>query len=76
MISVIDKVIACNAPWGLAIASTRRAPRLAAAAVAPEMGSTIELYPWVTPSGYKISIALEELGLTYQVFPVDIGAGA
>jgi GST-like protein len=35
----------------------------------------IELYTWSTPNGFKISIALEELGLPYQVFPVRIGAG-
>jgi GST-like protein len=32
----------------------------------------IDLYSWTTPNGRKISIALEELGLPYQVFPVDI----
>ncbi|HEY5644329.1 MAG TPA: glutathione S-transferase N-terminal domain-containing protein [Pseudomonadales bacterium] len=36
----------------------------------------IELYTWPTPNGRKISIALEEFGLDYQVHPVDIGAGA
>jgi len=33
----------------------------------------IELYTWATPNGYKISVALEELGLPYIVHPVDIG---
>lgn len=33
----------------------------------------IDLYTWATPNGRKISIALEELGLPYQVHPVDIG---
>ena len=33
----------------------------------------ISLYTWSTPSGVKISIALEELGLDYEVIPVDIG---
>ena len=32
----------------------------------------IELYTWGTPNGRKISIALEELGLSYEVHPVDI----
>jgi GST-like protein len=32
----------------------------------------ITLYTWSTPSGVKISIALEELGLDYEVIPVDI----
>jgi GST-like protein len=35
----------------------------------------IELYTWRTPNGFKISIALEELGLPYEVHPVRIGAG-
>ncbi|WP_207477966.1 glutathione S-transferase N-terminal domain-containing protein [Arenibaculum pallidiluteum] len=36
---------------------------------------TIELHAWPTPNGYKISIALEELGLPYRAIPVDIGRG-
>jgi GST-like protein len=32
----------------------------------------IELYTWSTPNGRKISIALEEMGLPYKVFPIDI----
>jgi len=32
----------------------------------------IRLYTWSTPNGVKVSIALEELGLDYQVMPVDI----
>jgi GST-like protein len=35
----------------------------------------IDLYYWPTPNGWKISIALEELGLPYTVKPVDIGRG-
>jgi GST-like protein len=35
----------------------------------------IDLYTWGTPNGRKISIALEELGLAYEVHPVDIGKG-
>ena len=34
----------------------------------------IHLYTWATPNGRKVSIALEELGLDYQVHPVDISA--
>ena len=34
---------------------------------------TIDLYTWPTPNGRKISIALEELGLDYDVRPVNIG---
>ena len=33
----------------------------------------IDLYTWSTPNGRKISIALEELGLPYEVHPIDIG---
>jgi GSH-dependent disulfide-bond oxidoreductase len=33
----------------------------------------IDLYTWATPNGRKVSIALEEMGLPYEVHPVDIG---
>ena len=35
----------------------------------------IELYYWPTPNGHKISIALEEMGLRYEIKSVNIGAG-
>ncbi|OIP86935.1 MAG: glutathione S-transferase [Rhodobacterales bacterium CG2_30_65_12] len=35
----------------------------------------IELYYWPTPNGWKITIALEEMGLPYKVAYVDIGKG-
>ncbi len=35
----------------------------------------IDLYFWATPNGYKISIALEELGLPYVAHPVNIARG-
>ncbi|OUS06861.1 glutathione S-transferase [Rhodobacterales bacterium 52_120_T64] len=35
----------------------------------------IELYYWPTPNGWKITIALEEMGLPYNLKLVDIGAG-
>ncbi len=35
----------------------------------------IELHFWTTPNGYKISIALEELGVPYAVRFVNIGKG-
>jgi GSH-dependent disulfide-bond oxidoreductase len=41
-------------------------------AVAPK--DPIELYYWPTPNGWKISIALEEMGLPYLLKPVNIGA--
>ena len=34
---------------------------------------TIQLYTWPTPNGRKISIALEEMGLAYDVHAVNIG---
>ena len=34
----------------------------------------IDLYNWATPNGQKISIALEELGLTYKLNLINIGA--
>jgi GST-like protein len=36
---------------------------------------TIDLYTWNTPNGRKISVALEEMGLPYKVFPINIGKG-
>ena len=33
----------------------------------------IDLYTWSTPNGRKISIALEEMELGYEVHPIDIG---
>ena len=39
------------------------------------MTKPIELYYWPTPNGWKISIALEEMGLPYEVNLIDIGAG-
>ncbi len=33
----------------------------------------IDLYTWTTPNGYKASCTLEELGLPYDVHPIDIG---
>ena len=35
----------------------------------------IEVWTWPTPNGHKVHIALEELGLPYEVVPVNIGAG-
>lgn len=32
----------------------------------------IDLYTWSTPNGRKVSIMLEESGLPYTVFPIDI----
>jgi GST-like protein len=35
----------------------------------------IHLYTWGTPNGKKVSIMLEELGLPYEVHPINIGQG-
>jgi glutathione S-transferase len=39
------------------------------------MTRPIELHYWPTPNGWKISIALEEMGLPYELKPVNIGRG-
>lgn len=35
----------------------------------------IELYTAATPNGWKVTIALEELGIGYELHPVDLAAG-
>src|SRR5437899_11368854 len=35
----------------------------------------IDLYFWTTPNGYKVTIMHEEVGLGYNVRPVNIGKG-
>lgn len=35
----------------------------------------IDVYTWPTPNGHKVHIMLEEVGLPYNVIPIDIGAG-
>jgi GST-like protein len=42
---------------------------------APKPAKPIVLYYWPTPNGHKISILLEELGVPYQVHPINIGKG-
>ncbi len=39
------------------------------------MSKPIDLYYWPTPNGWKITIALEEFGLPYNVNLINIGAG-
>ncbi|NOX39145.1 MAG: glutathione S-transferase family protein [Alphaproteobacteria bacterium] len=39
------------------------------------MINPIQLYFWPTPNGWKIAIALEEMGLTYNLNLVDINKG-
>jgi GSH-dependent disulfide-bond oxidoreductase len=35
----------------------------------------IDLYYWPASDGHKISIAMEEMGLAYNLIPIDIGPG-
>ncbi len=35
----------------------------------------IDLYSWKTPNGRKVSIMLEEVGLPYEVHPINLGKG-
>lgn len=35
----------------------------------------IDLHYWPTPNGHKITLFLEETGLPYTLYPVNIGAG-
>ncbi len=35
----------------------------------------IALYYWPTPNGWKVAILLEELGLPYEIHPINIGQG-
>ena len=35
----------------------------------------IDLYYWTTPTGHKTTIFLEETGLPYKIFPINIGKG-
>ncbi len=35
----------------------------------------IQLYTWGTPNGKKVSIMLEEVGLPYEVHPINLQKG-
>jgi glutathione S-transferase len=39
------------------------------------MQTSIEIYYWPTPNGHKVTIACEEMGLPYEIVPVNIGRG-
>jgi GST-like protein len=39
------------------------------------MSEVIEVYYWPTPNGHKVTIACEEMGLAYEIKPVNIGRG-
>ncbi|MDB5265391.1 MAG: gst7 [Parcubacteria group bacterium] len=35
----------------------------------------LKLYTWKTPNGFKVPILLEELGIEYELIPIDISKG-
>jgi glutathione S-transferase/GST-like protein len=39
------------------------------------MTAPIKVYYWPTSNGHKVTIALEEMGLAYEIMPVNIGRG-
>ncbi|HVN01334.1 MAG TPA: glutathione S-transferase N-terminal domain-containing protein [Caulobacteraceae bacterium] len=39
------------------------------------MPAPIEIHYWPTPNGHKVTIACEEMGLPYEIKPVNIGRG-
>jgi GSH-dependent disulfide-bond oxidoreductase len=66
-----------NPGWhaaGRAIRSSR-AQRAASSAQQFDGATMIDLHYWTTPNGHKITIFLEEAGLPYRIFPVNIGKG-
>src|SRR5262249_26390127 len=42
---------------------------------ASEGAAMIDVHYWTTPNGHKITIFLEETGIPYKIFPVNIGKG-
>ena len=57
-----------------AILRAKLAPNLKSASEAP-MQRPIEIFYWPTPNGHKVTIACEEMGLPYEIRPVNIGRG-
>ncbi len=53
--------------------TTKRVKRAAPKAHKP--ARPIALYYWPTPNGHKVSILLEELGVPYDLHPINIGKG-
>lgn len=39
------------------------------------MATPIDVHYWPTPNGWKVTIMLEELGVPYNIIPVNIGTG-
>ena len=39
------------------------------------MARPIDVYYWPTPNGWKVTILLEELGVPYNIIPLNIGKG-
>jgi GST-like protein len=44
-------------------------------AAVPGGGAMIDVHTWPTPNGHKVHIMLEETGLEYRVYPVNIREG-
>jgi GST-like protein len=57
---------AVDVPYARVLKSRRQEEALA---------QPIELHYWPTPNGHKVSIALEEMGLPYEIIAVAIGRG-
>jgi GST-like protein len=53
----------------------RRARDVAKRRITTRTVTMIDLHYWTTPNGHKITIFLEETGLPYKIFPVNIGKG-
>ena len=39
------------------------------------MPKPVDIYYWTTPNGHKITIACEEMGVPYEIKPINIGRG-
>jgi len=56
-------------------AQAKRAAAASPRKAAAPAKTSIELYYWPTPNGWKVSIMLEECALPYVMVPVNIGKG-
>jgi GST-like protein len=57
------------------MAAKKRKPEGKGSKKKPTAPRPVRLYYWPTPNGHKITIALEELGVPYEVHLVNIGKG-
>jgi GST-like protein len=73
-IAAVAKRAASSSAKGQAPASKKpKAGRVPA--FRPDGKPSLDLYYWPTPNGHKITIFLEEVGLPYNLIPVNIGRG-